>query len=223
MLLDQDRSGEAQYRLGVGEDADDAGAPLELLADPLERVGGPDLPSVDPSASVTSFPNIRDTIECAPANSSVAVAPGEDSALAPLVRTRQSPVDTRSLATTSHYRSCQRGVADPATPAPRSEPDTILRPGPCSPFREGEVIRMRRGWAPAKGRHARQRRTAAGTCHLRSRAPWGQETHSRADLTQLALEPNSDLVHALQAAPAATSDRVCPRAWAPLQQSSKVL
>ncbi len=46
MLLDQDRSCEAQQRLGVGEHADDVGAALDLLVDPFEGVGGPDLAPV---------------------------------------------------------------------------------------------------------------------------------------------------------------------------------
>jgi hypothetical protein len=36
--LDQHRAGQAQQRGGVGEDADDIGAALDLLVEPLERV-----------------------------------------------------------------------------------------------------------------------------------------------------------------------------------------
>ena len=43
MNLDQDAAGEAQQGLGVGEDPDDVGAALDLLVDPLEGVGRPDL------------------------------------------------------------------------------------------------------------------------------------------------------------------------------------
>ena len=42
--LDQDRSGQPEQGGGVGEDADDVGAPLDLLVKPLQqRVGRPDL------------------------------------------------------------------------------------------------------------------------------------------------------------------------------------
>ena len=44
--FDQDGAGEAEQRGGVGEDADDVGAALDLLVHPLERVGGPDLAPV---------------------------------------------------------------------------------------------------------------------------------------------------------------------------------
>ena len=39
----QDGADEADHGGGVGEDPDDAGSALDLLVDPLERVGGPDL------------------------------------------------------------------------------------------------------------------------------------------------------------------------------------
>lgn len=111
----------------------------------------------------------------------------------------------------------------PATPASRNEPETFRRRGPDSSLRGDPISQMRRMWAPAERRHGCQRRKAAGTCDHRSRAPWARDTHSRAALTQLALEPRSDIKHAHQAAPAGTSDSACRRAWAPLQQSSKVL
>ena len=41
--LDEDRAGQSQQRLGIGEDADDIGTPLDLLVQPLQRVGRPDL------------------------------------------------------------------------------------------------------------------------------------------------------------------------------------
>src|SRR5688572_5746967 len=40
--LDQDRTGQAQQCLGVGEDAQDIGAALDLLVQPLQRIGRPD-------------------------------------------------------------------------------------------------------------------------------------------------------------------------------------
>ena len=36
--LDEDRAGQSQQRLGIGEDADDVGTPLNLLVQPLQRV-----------------------------------------------------------------------------------------------------------------------------------------------------------------------------------------
>ena len=41
--LDQDGAGEAEQGFGVGEDTDDVGAAFDLLVDPLQGVGGPDL------------------------------------------------------------------------------------------------------------------------------------------------------------------------------------
>jgi hypothetical protein len=41
--LGEHGSGEAEQGGGVGEDADDVGAALDLLVQPLERVGAPDL------------------------------------------------------------------------------------------------------------------------------------------------------------------------------------
>jgi hypothetical protein len=41
--LDQDAGSEAEQAVGVGEDADDVGAALELLVEPLDRFGRPDL------------------------------------------------------------------------------------------------------------------------------------------------------------------------------------
>ena len=43
VLLQQHRPYQAGDRRVVGEDADDAGAALDLLVDPLQQVGAPDL------------------------------------------------------------------------------------------------------------------------------------------------------------------------------------
>jgi hypothetical protein len=44
--VDQDRADESDHRRGVGEDADDPAAALDLLVDSIERVGGLDLAPV---------------------------------------------------------------------------------------------------------------------------------------------------------------------------------
>ena len=43
VLLGQQRAGEPDHGLVVGEDPDDVGAAADLLVDPLQRVGGPQL------------------------------------------------------------------------------------------------------------------------------------------------------------------------------------
>ena len=43
MLFGQDGADEADQRVAVGEDADDVGAPADLLVEPLLGVVGPDL------------------------------------------------------------------------------------------------------------------------------------------------------------------------------------
>ena len=47
MLLDEDRSSQAHQGFGIREHSDDIGTPLDLLIDPFERVGGPELTSVN--------------------------------------------------------------------------------------------------------------------------------------------------------------------------------
>jgi hypothetical protein len=41
--LDEDRAGEAEQGGGVGKDADDVGAALDLLVQPFQGIGRPDL------------------------------------------------------------------------------------------------------------------------------------------------------------------------------------
>ena len=48
VLLGEDCADEPEDCVVVGEHADDVGAPLDLLFDPLERVRGPDLAPVMP-------------------------------------------------------------------------------------------------------------------------------------------------------------------------------
>jgi hypothetical protein len=40
--LDQDGAGQPEQGFGVGEDAGDVGAALDLLVEPLQRIGRPD-------------------------------------------------------------------------------------------------------------------------------------------------------------------------------------
>ena len=48
VLLDQDGADQAQDGFVVGKDAHHVGAPLDLLVDPLQRIGGVDLRSMLP-------------------------------------------------------------------------------------------------------------------------------------------------------------------------------
>jgi hypothetical protein len=60
--LDQDCAGEAQQGLGVGEDPDDVGAAFDLLVDPFQGVGGPDLLPVRPGRTVKASRSVSASV-----------------------------------------------------------------------------------------------------------------------------------------------------------------
>jgi hypothetical protein len=55
VLIAQDGADETDHCLVVGEDADDVGATLDLLVEPLERVVRPDPPPVIESSIVAAL------------------------------------------------------------------------------------------------------------------------------------------------------------------------